>query len=214
MEAAGVPTAAYQRLDASSNVDAALDAFAGAPWVVKRDVLAGGKGVVVTGNREEAKAFVQKQLHRWFCLAGGFFAGRRGQHAGGDGRDRLPHLPPSQDHKRAYDGDLGPNTGGMGAYCPAPVVSPAVHEKIVQRIVEPMHLHLSSQPVPYRGVLFIGLMIDENEDPFVVEFNVRFGDPECQVTLPLIDTDLFTLLHSAAVDRLEEVPLQLRKNPP
>ena len=74
-----------------------------------------------------------------------------------------------------------------------------------------MHLHLSSQPVPYRGVLFIGLMIDENEDPFVVEFNVRFGDPECQVTLPLIDTDLFTLLHSAAVDRLEEVPLQLHQ---
>ena len=212
MKAAGVPTAAFQRLDASSNVDAALDAFAGAPWVVKRDVLAGGKGVVVTGDRKEAKAFVEKAIATdGFVLLEAFLPGEEASMLVVMDGTAYRTLPPSQDHKRAYDGDLGPNTGGMGAYCPAPVVSPAVHEKIVQRIVEPMHLHLSSQPVPYRGVLFIGLMIDENDDPFVVEFNVRFGDPECQVTLPLIDTDLFTLLHSAAVDRLEEVPLQLHQ---
>ena len=149
MEAAGVPTAAYQRLDASSNVDAALDAFAGAPWVVKRDVLAGGKGVVVTGNREEAKAFVQQAiatdgLSCWRAFLPGEEASMLVVMDGTAYRT----LPPSQDHKRAYDGDLGPNTGGMGAYCPAPVVSPAVHEKIVQRIVEPMHAHLRSQPVP------------------------------------------------------------------
>ena len=84
------------------------------------------------------------------------------------------HFPASQDHKRAYDGDEGPNTGGMGAYCPAPVVSASVHEKIVERIVEPMHQHLAGQDTPYRGVLFIGLMIDEHDDPYVVEFNVRF----------------------------------------
>ncbi|MDP6200382.1 MAG: phosphoribosylglycinamide synthetase C domain-containing protein, partial [Candidatus Poseidonia sp.] len=118
-------------------------------------------------------------------------------------------LPPSQDHKRAYDGDLGPNTGGMGAYCPAPVVSHAVHEKIIERIVKPMHAHLSSQATPYRGVLFVGLMIDEHGDPYVVEFNVRFGDPECQVTLPLIKTDVFSLLHAAASDGLHEVQLEV-----
>jgi len=118
-------------------------------------------------------------------------------------------LPPSQDHKRAYDGDEGPNTGGMGAYCPAPVVSPSVHEKIISRIVEPMHQHLSALEVPYRGVLFIGLMIDQHDDPYVVEFNVRFGDPECQVTLPLIRTDMFDLLHGAATDGLDEVELHL-----
>ena len=81
-------------------------------------------------------------------------------------------LPASQDHKRAYDGDQGPNTGGMGAYCPAPVVSSSVHDKVISRIVEPMHQHLSSLDVPYRGVLFIGLMIDQHDDPYVVEFNV------------------------------------------
>ena len=118
-------------------------------------------------------------------------------------------LPPSQDHKRAYDGDLGPNTGGMGAYCPAPVVSEVVHEKIIHRIVKPMHAHLSANETPYRGVLFIGLMIDENNDPSVVEFNVRFGDPECQVTLPLVKTDVFRLLYGAATDGLHELSLEV-----
>jgi phosphoribosylamine--glycine ligase len=97
----------------------------------------------------------------------------------------------------------------MGAYCPAPVVSDVIHKRILERIVEPMHQHLSGQPIPYRGVLFIGLMIDEHGDPYVVEFNVRFGDPECQVTLPLVETDMYELLHAAATDSLHNVPLQL-----
>ena len=99
-------------------------------------------------------------------------------------------LPPSQDHKRVFDEDKGPNTGGMGAYCPAPVVTESIHRKTIERIVEPMFTHLSSMDIPYRGVLYVGLMIDEHGDPYVVEFNVRFGDPECQVTLPLIDGDV------------------------
>jgi phosphoribosylamine--glycine ligase len=113
-------------------------------------------------------------------------------------------LPPSQDHKRAYDGDQGPNTGGMGAYCPAPVVTDAIHGKVIQRIVEPMFDYLSSMEIPYRGVLYVGLMIDQKGDPYVVEFNVRFGDPECQVTLPLIESDVGHLLFSASTDSLSE----------
>ena len=107
-------------------------------------------------------------------------------------------LPASQDHKRAYDGDEGPNTGGMGAYCPAPVVTDEIKSQVVEEIVAPMHKHLSSLDTPYRGVLYVGLMITESGQPNVVEFNVRFGDPECQITLPLIKTDLFKLLQAAA----------------
>ena len=111
-------------------------------------------------------------------------------------------LPASQDHKREFEGDKGRNTGGMGAYAPAPVYTDEVRKKTIERIVEPMHKALSSRRIPYRGVLYVGLMIDENNDPYVVEFNVRFGDPECQITIPLIASDLGELLNAAATDNL------------
>ena len=210
MEEAGVPTAAYKRLDAHSDIEAALDDFAGDPWVVKRDVLAGGKGVVVTSDRDEAKTFIELSIKSdGFVLLEAFLPGEEASMLVVMDGTAYRTLPASQDHKRAYDDDEGPNTGGMGAYCPAPVVSSEVHAKVVERIVEPMHAHLCSQPVPYRGVLFIGLMIDEHNDPYVVEFNVRFGDPECQVTLPLVATDMYDLLHGAATDRLHEVALEV-----
>lgn len=212
MEAAGVPTATYVRLDKNSNIEAALDAFAGQPWVVKRDVLAGGKGVVVTTDRDEAKTFIEFSIKAdGYVLLEAFLPGEEASMLVIMDGTAYRTLPASQDHKRAYDDDEGPNTGGMGAYCPAPVVSPEVHAKVVERIVEPMHAHLSSQATPYRGVLFIGLMIDENGDPYVVEFNVRFGDPECQVTLPLVATDMYDLLHGAATDRLHEVELEVHE---
>ena len=210
MEQAGVPTADYLRLDATSDIEAALDRFAGEPWVVKRDVLAGGKGVVVTQDRKEARSFIEAAIESdGFVLLEAFLPGEEASMLVVMDGTAYRTLPASQDHKRAYDGDRGPNTGGMGAYCPAPVVSPTVHQRVVERIVEPMHRHLSSQETPYRGVLFIGLMIDQHGDPYVVEFNVRFGDPECQVTLPLVKTDLYTLLHAAASDALETVELDL-----
>lgn len=210
MEAAGVPTAAYQRLDAESDIEAALDRFAGSPWVVKRDVLAGGKGVVVTEDRTEATSFIHSSIETdGFVLLEAFLPGEEASMLVVMDGTAYRTLPPSQDHKRAYDGDQGPNTGGMGAYCPAPVVSETVHQRIVERIVEPMHRHLAAQPTPYRGVLFIGLMIDELGDPYVVEFNVRFGDPECQVTLPLLDTDVYGLLKAAATDTLQTVDLHV-----
>jgi phosphoribosylamine--glycine ligase len=114
-------------------------------------------------------------------------------------------LPASQDHKRAYDGDKGPNTGGMGAYCPAPVVTDEVKNRTISRIVKPMHQYLSNLAIPYRGVLYVGLMITESGDPNVVEFNVRFGDPECQITLPLIKSDIFELLYSSSTDKLSSI---------
>ena len=114
-------------------------------------------------------------------------------------------LPASQDHKREYDGDKGRNTGGMGAYAPAPVYSEIVENKAIERIIKPMHNALSKMKNPYRGVLYVGLMIDKNGDPYVVEFNVRFGDPECQITIPLISTDFGEMLLAAAEDNLSEI---------
>ena len=206
MRAAGVPTADFQTLDEASNIEAALDAYAGQPWVVKRNVLAGGKGVVVTSDRSEAKDFIESSIALdGMVILEAFLPGEEASMLVIMDGSSYVSLPASQDHKRAYDGDQGPNTGGMGAYCPAPIVTSEVSEKIHRRILQPMHDHLASQPTPYRGVLFVGLMIDEHDDPYVVEFNVRFGDPECQVTLPLIKTDLYEILHGAANDRLKDV---------
>jgi phosphoribosylamine--glycine ligase len=107
-------------------------------------------------------------------------------------------LPASQDHKRVGEDDTGPNTGGMGAYAPAPVVTEELRQKVFERIVDPMHEWLTAQDTPYRGCLYVGLMIDEVNDPYVVEYNVRFGDPETQVTVPLIESDLYELLYAVA----------------
>ena len=211
MDAAGVPTAEYDVIDASSDVQACLDARSHEPWVIKRDVLAGGKGVVVTENREEAVEFIQQSLHTdGHILLERFLPGEEASMLVVMDKSGYVCLPPSQDHKRAFDGDVGPNTGGMGAYCPAPVVTDEIHRKVIQRIVEPMFSHLSSMEVPYRGVLYVGLMIDEHGDPYVVEFNVRFGDPECQVTLPLIDGDVGEILFGAANDQLANMNVSFK----
>jgi phosphoribosylamine--glycine ligase len=209
MSKVGVPTASFHILSKDSDIDAALDEFSDNPWVVKRDVLAGGKGVVVTSNREEAKKFIdQSIITDNQVLLEAFLPGEEASMlVVMDGSDFVC-LPASQDHKRAYDGDLGPNTGGMGAYCPAPVVTDEVKEKTISRIVKPMHDYLSNLPIPYRGVLYVGLMITQSGDPNVVEFNVRFGDPECQITLPLIESDIFELLHSSSVDKLSEIEVK------
>ena len=205
MDLAGVPTAAFHVLDGDSDIDAALNDFSGNPWVVKRDVLAGGKGVVVTSNISEAKTFINTSITSdGKVLLEDFLPGEEASMLVVMDGTGFVTLPCSQDHKRAYDGDIGPNTGGMGAYCPAPVITESVYKKTIERIIEPMHTYLSGQEIPYRGVLFVGLMITQSGDPYVVEFNVRFGDPECQITLPLISSDFYTLLHSAATDGLSE----------
>ena len=209
MQSNGVPTASFHVLDKDSDIDAALDDFSGNPWVVKRDVLAGGKGVVVTENREDAKQFILDSINSdGQVLLEAFLPGQEASMLVVMDGSGFVCLPASQDHKREFEGDKGRNTGGMGAYAPAPVYSEDVKAKTIERIVKPMHKALSSRRVPYRGVLYVGLMIDENNDPYVVEFNVRFGDPECQITIPLVSSDLGELLSAASRDELANVEVQ------
>lgn len=209
MRAANVPTAAFHVLSEGSDIEAALDDFAGNPWVVKRDVLAGGKGVVVTQDRNEARSFIQTSIETdGQVLLEDFLPGEEASMLVIMDGSGFVCLPASQDHKRAYDGDEGPNTGGMGAYCPAPVVTDAVRQKAIDTIIEPMHEYLLATGTPYRGVLYVGLMIPESGEPNVVEFNVRFGDPECQITLPLLKTDVFEILEAASNDRLAELDVE------
>ena len=209
MSKVGVPTAGYHVLSEESDVESALDDFSANPWVVKRDVLAGGKGVVVTSNRQEAKDFITHSIASdGKVLLEAFLPGEEASMLVVMDGSGFVCLPASQDHKRAFDGDEGPNTGGMGAYCPAPVVTSDVKQKAIKRIVKPMHDYLSNLDIPYRGVLYVGLMITESGDPNVVEFNVRFGDPECQITLPLIKSDLFDILYSASTDDLSKMQVE------
>jgi phosphoribosylamine--glycine ligase len=194
----------------TSDIEDALDAFSGAPWVIKRDVLAGGKGVLVTDDRDKAEAFAMSAIATdGEVLIEAFLEGEEASMLVLMDASGYRCLPASQDHKRVGEHDEGPNTGGMGAYCPAPVVTKAVQKKIESRIVKPMHAHLTSTEVPYRGVLFVGLMIDGHGDPYVVEFNVRFGDPECQVTMPLLGDDAYTWFEAVSRDELASVDLHL-----
>ncbi len=212
MQHVGVPTAGFIILDSESDIDSALESYQANPWVIKRDVLAGGKGVVVTSNYEEAKSFILDSIASdGKVLLEEFLPGEEASMLVIMDGSGYVCLPPSQDHKRAFDGDNGPNTGGMGAYCPAPIITPKVHKLVDDRIVRPMFDYLSNLDVPYRGVLYVGLMITETGEPSVVEFNVRFGDPECQITLPLIKSDLYDILNYSAHDRLAELVVEFHQ---
>lgn len=205
MEQLGIPTGGVQILDSDSDVKAALARFA-PPWVIKRDVLAAGKGVVVTEDASEAESFILDSIATdGFVLLEEFLSGEEASMLVVMDESGYICLPASQDHKRVGEGDTGPNTGGMGAYAPAPVVTPAVRQRAIDEIVEPMHHHLRNQEIPYRGVLYVGLMIDEDGAPSVVEYNVRFGDPETQVTIPLIESDLGVMLLAAAEGRISSI---------
>jgi phosphoribosylamine--glycine ligase len=207
----GVPTAAYAAFDDPEAAVAFLDTMPG-PWVVKTDGLAAGKGVLVTGSFDEAEADVRAKL------AGTAFgpAGRRvviEEWMDGpelsllcvcDGH-RAVALAPAQDFKRLGDGDAGPNTGGMGAFSPVPGVGPDVVAEVLERAVEPTLAGLRDRGIDYRGVLYAGLMLSR-EGPKVVEYNVRFGDPEAQAVLPRYTGDLAALLAEAAAGRLTSAP--------
>ncbi|PXF24485.1 MAG: phosphoribosylamine--glycine ligase [Methanobacteriota archaeon] len=204
MQQNGVPTGGVQIIDDATQIEAALDSFQ-PPWVVKRDVLAGGKGVTVTDDRDVAREAIASAIDSdSFVLLEEFLSGEEASMLVLLDESGWVALPASQDHKRVGEGDTGPNTGGMGAYAPAPVVTDAVRDKVFERIVEPMHGWLSAQETPYRGCLYVGLMIDEDDDPYVVEYNVRFGDPETQVTIPLISSDLYQLLLAVAEGRVAD----------
>jgi phosphoribosylamine--glycine ligase len=210
MQKYGIPTAEYKSFSSYLHAEEYVR-LKGAPLVVKADGLAAGKGVIVAATVEEAldalklimkdRAFgdAGKKVIVEQCL--------KGEEASfmilTDGKTVVP-LATSQDHKQIYDGDRGPNTGGMGAYSPAPIVTDRLRADIMQNIVAPVMKGLSRERIVYRGVLYIGIMVCEG-DPFVLEFNVRFGDPEAQPVLTRLDCDLFDLLKAAAEGRLEDM---------
>jgi phosphoribosylamine--glycine ligase len=208
MEEAGVPTARARAFESLAAALAALAAF-GPPWVLKVDGLASGKGVLVTGERGEAERFLEDCLeHGGFGEAGRrvlieeFLAGEEvSLMAVCDGRDFLL-LPPARDYKRAHDGDRGLNTGGMGAFAPSPSLDRSLEAEVGERVVRPVLAAMAQRGTPYRGTLYVGLMCT-TDGPRVVEFNCRFGDPETQVVLPLLEGSLARLLASAAAGRLE-----------
>ncbi len=208
----GIPTGAYESFTDAGAAHAYVDAR-GAPIVVKADGLAAGKGVVVAATAADAHAAIDRILvGRAMGEAGGRLVIEEfldGEEASFivlvDGEHSLS-LATSQDHKRLRDGDEGPNTGGMGAYSPAPVVTPALHARVVREIVAPTVRGMSTDGIPYSGFLYAGLMIDRAGNPQVLEFNCRLGDPETQPILMRLRSDLFELLEHAldgALDHTE-----------
>ena len=206
----GIPTAFYA---VHSEVDAALAYVRekGAPIVIKADGLAAGKGVIVAMTLAEAEAAVRDMLEgNAFGDAGArvvieeFLDGEEASFISMvDGRTALP-MATSQDHKRVGDGDTGPNTGGMGAYSPAPVVTPEVHARVMREVVNPTVQGMIKDGIPFTGFLYAGLMIDATGAPKVIEFNVRFGDPETQPVMLRLESDLVELIEAAIDGRLHD----------
>jgi phosphoribosylamine--glycine ligase len=198
----GIPTADYVRVEGAEDARAALHRF-GIPVVIKADGLAAGKGVTVAMSRDEAEAaidaagdgplvieeFLQGEEASLFALV--------------DGETAVP-LASAQDHKRVGEGDTGPNTGGMGAYAPAPVLTPELERQAMDEIVRPTADALAAAGTPFSGVLYAGLMLTE-EGPKLIEYNVRFGDPECEAIMPLVEGDFAELLHAVGTGRLADV---------
>ncbi|QEO27884.1 phosphoribosylamine--glycine ligase [Xanthomonas translucens] len=215
----GIPTAFYE---VHTEVDAALAYVRdkGAPIVVKADGLAAGKGVIVAMTLDEAEAAVRDMLSgNAFGDAGArvvieeFLDGEEASFISMvDGATALP-MATSQDHKRVGDGDSGPNTGGMGAYSPAPVVTPQVHARVMREVVEPTVQGMIADGVPFTGFLYAGLMIDASGAPKVIEFNVRFGDPETQPVMLRLQSDLVELIEAAIDGRLHTTEAQWDPRP-
>lgn len=205
MRDAGVPTAQSFTCTTQPEIEKALDAF-GAPYVVKDDGLAAGKGVVVTNDRDAAlkhalacdRVVIEEYLDGPEISLFGI----------SDGRNILA-MEPAQDFKRAYDGDEGPNTGGMGAYSPLPWAPDEIVEETYEKVLAPMIAEMAARGTPFVGLLYAGLALTKNGLK-VIEFNARFGDPETQVLIPRLETPLATLLYNAATDNLDDTVLNWR----
>ena len=210
-----IPTAAYRTFTAGQYAEAVAYMEAqGAPIVVKASGLAAGKGAIVCAAEEEARVALDDVMNtRTFGDAGdevvieAFMEGEEASvFALTDGSDYVL-LAPAQDHKRIGEGDVGPNTGGMGAYAPAPIVTETLMEQVCREVIEPTLDGMTQEGCPYRGILYAGLMITA-EGPKVVEFNCRLGDPEAQIVLPLLASDLVDVFQKLTEGRLGEVRLQ------
>jgi len=206
-----IPTAAFGRFTQPGPAMAFVHQMGG-PVVVKADGLAAGKGVIICHNAEEAEAAIDAVLrHGRFGAAGEevvveeFLEGDEVSFfALCDGETALP-LASAKDHKRVFDGDHGPNTGGMGAFSPAPLMTDRLRQRIMHEIVEPTVRGMAAEGRPFRGVLFAGLMIGHDGTPKLLEHNVRFGDPECQTLMLRLESDLLQLLKAATEGRLSEM---------
>ena len=203
MKACGVPTAEYGRFTEAAAAKAFLDRFE-APYVLKADGLASGKGVVIAQTREEADQAVDDMLAGQFGDASRelvieeFMKGEEASFfAFSDGETAIA-LAGAQDHKAVGEGDTGPNTGGMGAYSPAPILDQAMQERVMAEVVDPIIKGMAERGMPYLGVLYVGLMISPEGNPRVVEFNCRFGDPECQVIMARLKGEILPLMLACA----------------
>ncbi|MFN3672910.1 MAG: phosphoribosylamine--glycine ligase [Bosea sp. (in: a-proteobacteria)] len=208
----GIPTAAFGRFDSAAAAKAYV-AAQGAPIVIKADGLAAGKGVVMAQTRDEANDAIDMMFAGGLGAAGSevvieewmigeeasFFALSDGTHA--------LALASAQDHKRVGDGDTGPNTGGMGAYSPAPVITPALQERVMTEIIAPTLTGMARRGTPFKGVLYAGLMITA-QGPKLIEYNVRFGDPECEVLMPRLRSDIVPALLACCDGVLGNVDLR------
>lgn len=219
MEKYNIPTAAYKTFE-KNEYEAAINYIEeqGAPIVIKADGLAAGKGVVVAMTVKEAKDAVTDIMQEMVfgdsntrVVIEEFMDGEEASIlAFTDGKKIVPMVS-SQDHKRVFEGDQGPNTGGMGTYSPAPVVTEEVSKKVYDKVLYPMMEALNKEGIDYRGVLYAGLMI-KNGEPKVVEFNARFGDPETQVVLPRLKSDLLDIFVAVAERKLSEIEIEWYDN--
>lgn len=215
-----VPTARFEVCD---SVSAALDLVAGGtfgfPVVLKADGLAAGKGVVIAEDRAAAdEAIRAAMVDRRFGTAGDrivveeFLIGEEASYFVLSDGEHFVTFSSAQDHKRIFDDDRGPNTGGMGAFAPSPLITPLIEQRVIDEIVRPVLRGMAADGHPYRGFLYVGLMLTLT-GPKVIEFNVRFGDPEAQVIFPMLDEDLSWLLASAATGALPDRPARFRSEP-
>jgi len=202
----GIPTARYVRTERADDALVALDAF-GIPVVIKADGLASGKGVTVAATRDEAEAAI-RAIGDAPLVIEEFLEGEEASlFALVDGETAVLFAT-AQDHKRVGEGDTGPNTGGMGAYSPAPVLAPELEARAMDEIVRPTARALAASGTPFSGVLYAGLMLT-GDGPKLIEYNVRFGDPECEAIMPRVEGDFAELLSAVATGRLDEAPVQL-----
>jgi phosphoribosylamine---glycine ligase len=207
-EAANIPTAGYKRHDSKASALAGLADFQ-PPYVIKADGLAAGKGVIIAETLQDAEAAIEDMFGGGFGDAGAsvvieeFMTGEEASFfALTDGHDVVA-FGSAQDHKRVGDGDTGPNTGGMGAYSPARVLTDELQAEVMERIIKPTVAYMAAQGMPYSGILFAGLMLTQ-EGPKLIEYNARFGDPECQVLMTRFSGDLAALMFAVATGRLSD----------
>ena len=211
-----IPTAAFIETQSAKEANDFIDTMTKTPIVVKADGLCGGKGVIIALSKDEAKDAVRDMLSgESFGDAGNAVIVE--EYLDGyelsifaicDG-DNYVVLPAAQDHKRIGDGDTGPNTGGMGAYAPTPLVNDDIYQKVEDRVIKPTLEGMKKEGAPFAGVLFIGVMVVDGE-PIILEYNVRFGDPECEILMPLMESPVSELFYKGATKQLDKFDLKMK----